>query len=78
MGSLAQRLRALGFASGDYLLQDDSDGRGPYIRNWYSSKPCPFPDEQRDPPGKIVRPREEPEHPARLARKVKRDTRRPH
>lgn len=45
----AKELVDLGFVKGtpaqkgDFLIQDDSDGKGPYIREWYSKKPCPYP-----------------------------------
>lgn len=49
--SLAQSLRDLGFTpvnlitgEGDFLLQDDSDGLGPYIREWLSKDECPYPE----------------------------------
>jgi len=49
--SLAQTLRNLGFTpknfitgEGDFLLQDDSDGSGPYIREWLSKDKCPYPE----------------------------------
>lgn len=35
MNDLYDRLIALGHAPESYLLQDDSDGEGPYIRAWY-------------------------------------------
>jgi len=54
--TLHEKLAALGFfvcdvitGEGDYILQDDSDGRGPYIRRWRSDQPCPFPDLLREP-----------------------------
>jgi hypothetical protein len=54
--SLAQQLRDLGFTpvhpitdEGDFVLQDDSDGHGPYIREWRSEEPCPFPELLREP-----------------------------
>lgn len=34
---------------GDFVLQDDSDGEGPYIREWLSAQPCPFPELIREP-----------------------------
>lgn len=45
---LHARLRAAGFTprdlfnqTGDYMLQDDGDGLGPYIAAWFSDAPCP-------------------------------------
>jgi hypothetical protein len=29
------------FADGTIVLQDDSDGEGPYVREWNYSKPLP-------------------------------------
>jgi hypothetical protein len=29
------------FINGTIMLQDDSDGKGPYIREWNYSKPLP-------------------------------------
>ena len=56
--SLNQKLMAAGFQpckigepGGDYTLQDDSDGRGPYIREWLSKAKCPFPELVRKPDG---------------------------
>lgn len=53
--SLYQTLIDLGFrqdspgdADGDFLLQDDSDGAGPYIKVWRSAQPCPFPELLRE------------------------------
>ena len=31
----------LGFTSDDFLLQDDSDGNGTYIKEWLSASPQP-------------------------------------
>lgn len=40
---LDRELKALGFVRGvDYRLQDDWDGRGPYIVEWKSEQPCPL------------------------------------
>ena len=54
--TLSADLEALGFtmnpfnpAAGDFFLQDDSDGNGPYIRFWNSEQPCPFPELIREP-----------------------------
>lgn len=54
--SLSQRLRDLGFVPtpgfpkpGDFVLQNDGDGRGTYIREWLSEEPCPFPELIREP-----------------------------
>jgi len=54
--SLVSDLEALGFFAasfslqgGDFVLQDDSDGSGLYIREWLSAQPCPFPDLLREP-----------------------------
>ena len=54
--TLKEQLEAQGFVSahpitgsGDFVLQDDSDVRGPYIREWRSAKPCPFPELLREP-----------------------------
>lgn len=30
--------------NGNYELWDDSDGKGPYIKEWKSDKRCPFPE----------------------------------
>lgn len=52
---LIDNLIALGFSAGsptqagDFVLQDDSDGAGPYIREWLSEQPCPFPEMIRAP-----------------------------
>lgn len=52
---LIDDLSALGFSAGtpqepgDFVLQDDSDGNGPYIREWLSAEPCPFPELIREP-----------------------------
>jgi len=55
---LGAQLKALGFkfthkpddpGDADFSVFDDSDGRGPYIRYWFSAQPCPFPEYQRDP-----------------------------
>ena len=37
----AQGLIQLGFTSDDFLLQDDSDGNGTYIKEWNSDSPQP-------------------------------------
>ena len=37
----AQGLIQLGFTSDDFLLQDDSDGNGTYIKEWNSASPQP-------------------------------------
>lgn len=49
-------LRARGFVQGDGVLtkgdfetQDDSDGRGVYIRYWHSAEKCPYPEHIREP-----------------------------
>ena len=34
---------------GDFVAQDDSDGEGPYIRDWKSATPCPYPELIREP-----------------------------
>jgi hypothetical protein len=54
--TLHEKLDRLGFVvcnvvtgKGDYVLQDDSDGRGVYIRHWRSARPCPFPTDFREP-----------------------------
>jgi hypothetical protein len=56
--SVLKELEALGFKpdlpwqasiTGDFELQDDCDGNGVYIRQWYSSSPCPFPELLRRP-----------------------------
>ena len=42
MTDLSKALTHLGFKFiVDYELQNDADGRGDYIRNWYSSDPQP-------------------------------------
>jgi len=48
MATLLERLTALGFTpcnpitgEGDFVLQDDCDGRPAYIREWKSASPCP-------------------------------------
>lgn len=33
----------------DCILQDDGDGNGPYIREWRSATPCPYPELVRAP-----------------------------
>lgn len=48
--SLSKQLMALGFVPlVDFIVQDDSDGRGAYIRQWLSAQPCPFPELIREP-----------------------------
>jgi hypothetical protein len=55
---LHKELAALGFVNtdpfrpdlGDYSLQDNCDGDGPFISAWLSDKPCPFPDRIKDAP----------------------------
>lgn len=50
MTGLAEQLIALGFRClDDFVCQDDSDGRGPYIREWKSDQLCPFPEAVRAP-----------------------------
>ena len=56
--SVVSDLIKLGFAparpdsdDGDFRAQDDSDGRGTYIREWLSKDPCPFPELIREPIG---------------------------
>lgn len=39
---LAERLEWLGFrAMIDFVVRDDSDGRGPYLAEWFSNQPQP-------------------------------------
>lgn len=45
MRDLVDQLIARGFKPReDFDAQDDSDGRGPFIRAWRSPLPCPFPE----------------------------------
>ena len=37
----SQGLLHLGFSRGDFVLQNDSDGKGTYIKEWKSDKPQP-------------------------------------
>jgi hypothetical protein len=48
---VALELRRLGYTpsrdgvTGDFIAQDDGDGRGPYIRAWLNKDtPCPLPE----------------------------------
>lgn len=44
--NFTDKLRGLGFEPGsDYLAQDDTDGAGPYIAEWFSDRPQPAPAE---------------------------------
>jgi hypothetical protein len=36
-----QALTKLGFSDADFVLQNDSDGRGTYIKEWKSASPQP-------------------------------------
>lgn len=38
----------LGFSDDDFALQDDSDGKGVYIKEWYSDKPQPSAEEMQN------------------------------
>jgi len=56
--SLVANLLGLGFkpctpgeSDGDFQLQDDLDGQGPFIARWLSSEACPFPERLREPEG---------------------------
>lgn len=47
---IAKQLENMGFTSlVDFECQDDSDGRGPYIRNWMSKTPCPLAEKISEP-----------------------------
>jgi hypothetical protein len=37
----------LGFSKDDFLLQDDSDGKGVYVKEWNSDKPQPSAEEMK-------------------------------
>ena len=37
----------LGFSKDDFFLQDDSDGKGVYIKEWKSDKPQPSAEEMK-------------------------------
>jgi len=37
----------LGFSKDDFVLQDDSDGKGVYIKEWRSDKPQPSAEEMK-------------------------------
>ena len=37
----------LGFSKDDFFLQDDSDGKGVYIKEWNSDKPQPSAEEMK-------------------------------
>ncbi len=45
MITLNETLKYLGFDSDDYVLQNDLDERGDYIRNWFSELPQPTEEE---------------------------------
>lgn len=48
MINLVEELTLLGFnlagAFPDAFIVDDNDGGGPYIKQWNSKLPCPFPE----------------------------------
>jgi hypothetical protein len=37
----------LGFSKDDFVLQDDSDGKGVYVKEWNSDKPQPSAEEMK-------------------------------